>query len=1171
MTGREQLEEWAEIADENPGQLVEAIPEIGAQTDQEDATDRNQAVTALSRIAKQYPEAVADVRPVLVDRLSDENEVVRYNAALALQRIGRVHPDRLIGALQPVAERLGDEDRDVQNQCGDVLSAVTDEYPEEVSTVVSDALNDIVSDLFAEDSDVRSTAAIGFLTAASTAYEAVVPHLDALIDRFEDEALGPRYHATMAVKRVATRDPTATTEAVDSLAGQLSDDDDDIRDLAIHALAAIAESEPDAVAPALDSIGDALRDDHGDVRIYASQATTSLVETHPLSVKSHTDALVEALARGPEDATDSAAEVLHVLAEDHPDTVRTALRDADVDADGDTHSAIEAVRNNDATVSAFSPDDNGTSAIKSPHDSFDSVVDRVSEVLSGNTVAEGSTGSPEYKEEDAVEINAGASGCAYSRRLTDHTWECPHEPADESDFCLFHMPVAEKDEQLVKEALMEAVTSDGNRVKELIGARFGDIDLSHEILGAADNHPIDIRYGHVAGDLTGENISIQQPLEADRLTVTGTADFRTATFEMQTTFDAASLGVAMFNDAIFERKVSFDDAHFTAEASFDRVRFEAATSFERAVFSDTVDMRQVSAEKILDMDGARFSSGVDLLQFSGNVLRFIDATVNGVLNLKSAQLTDVIRISELDISSNFDLTMASVGGIHGEDVNCEGDLEMLSISIRNQLMLKECNIQKNVNINQSEMSQLVINNCTIGGDLNLGKTNSHDTVAVRQSDIGGTMKIYALHSEGKLHLINTTIRGELDGMTVKLVGTAIFKNVSIGGKVDLRRCNFEQRVSILATEFESTTSFENTSFKSDTKFEGVNFKGKTTFENAAFDESLLLDETTFEGSIDFTDVSITSAEFEGTEMTGERPVNFTRAEIADGTIWLGDDRTVYNFTNAVIGDIELGFYTDSDSSLLEHFRFHNTTFDGFNFGSHRDELSEAGWQIHTTLDEFQFSSGNVDEVVEMLDQSDLDDVDEAEVASLLDVDEEFVEQLLISDDLKKDWFEKGAGGLTFTELENTYQKAKQGANDQGLNDIAAEFFIHEKRFKRHHHSQRIRAADSVFDRAYAGFNWLANLTMDATTGYGEHPRNVVFSSLSTVGLFTGIYWYLDSLSTESGLWEYLLFSFQGFIQFIIGTSPQGGVATRLATAIEGFIGAFFIALFVFTLTRSLNR
>jgi hypothetical protein len=158
-----------------------------------------------------------------------------------------------------------------------------------------------------------------------------------------------------------------------------------------------------------------------------------------------------------------------------------------------------------------------------------------------------------------------------------------------------------------------------------------------------------------------------------------------------------------------------------------------------------------------------------------------------------------------------------------------------------------------------------------------------------------------------------------------------------------------------------------------------------------------------------------------------------------------------------------------------------------------------------------------------------------------------------------------------SEWEATYQEAKTAATQAGMNEMAAEFFLREKRFKRRRHAQRVQKKSSISTRAGAAMDWVSNLAMDVTTGYGERPRNVVASSLATVGLFAGIYWGLDALESDASVLEYILFSFQGFIQFILGASPRGDVPVRLATAIEGFVGAFLIALFVFTLTRSLNR
>jgi len=44
------------------------------------------------------------------------------------------------------------------------------------------------------------------------------------------------------------------------------------------------------------------------------------------------------------------------------------------------------------------------------------------------------------------------------------------------------------------------------------------------------------------------------------------------------------------------------------------------------------------------------------------------------------------------------------------------------------------------------------------------------------------------------------------------------------------------------------------------------------------------------------------------------------------------------------------------------------------------------------------------------------------------------------------------------------------------------------------------------------------------------------------------------------------------VTFIVGTPPEtASLWLRITSATEGFLGAFFIALFVFTLTRTVHR
>jgi hypothetical protein len=90
-------------------------------------------------------------------------------------------------------------------------------------------------------------------------------------------------------------------------------------------------------------------------------------------------------------------------------------------------------------------------------------------------------------------------------------------------------------------------------------------------------------------------------------------------------------------------------------------------------------------------------------------------------------------------------------------------------------------------------------------------------------------------------------------------------------------------------------------------------------------------------------------------------------------------------------------------------------------------------------------------------------------------------------------------------------------------------------------------------------------------GYGEKPRNVVGMSLVLVIAFSAVFQLIDALEGTTNPADYVLFSLQNYVAFLVGSDPRGSLIVQYVSAIEAFLGAFLIALFVFTLTRSLNR
>ena len=170
-------------------------------------------------------------------------------------------------------------------------------------------------------------------------------------------------------------------------------------------------------------------------------------------------------------------------------------------------------------------------------------------------------------------------------------------------------------------------------------------------------------------------------------------------------------------------------------------------------------------------------------------------------------------------------------------------------------------------------------------------------------------------------------------------------------------------------------------------------------------------------------------------------------------------------------------------------------------------------------------------------------------------------------------YERDEQPTTYGQLENTYLKAKNGANEIGDAKAAAEFFRKEMLFRRYQYVTKFRQGDSLRERAVAAGQWTANALLDITSGYGERPSRVVAFSVGVVLVFAGLFAIVWPTGPYGGgVVGYLLLSLESFVTLVLG----GGVTVeeprvRLLAQVEGFIGAFLIALFVFTLTRSIHR
>lgn len=152
------------------------------------------------------------------------------------------------------------------------------------------------------------------------------------------------------------------------------------------------------------------------------------------------------------------------------------------------------------------------------------------------------------------------------------------------------------------------------------------------------------------------------------------------------------------------------------------------------------------------------------------------------------------------------------------------------------------------------------------------------------------------------------------------------------------------------------------------------------------------------------------------------------------------------------------------------------------------------------------------------------------------------------------------------QQELTYINARKGADDVGDSSTAGHLFVNECRVRRRIHQRENDSRKRV-----------SNLVFDYTAGFGERPKRAFLSSGAIIGLFSVAYWGLWRLyqpfssSTYAGVDGAILLSSASFTAFVLGGAEVTPKAIRLLANFEALIGAFMIALFMFTLTRSLHR
>ena len=101
---------------------------------------------------------------------------------------------------------------------------------------------------------------------------------------------------------------------------------------------------------------------------------------------------------------------------------------------------------------------------------------------------------------------------------------------------------------------------------------------------------------------------------------------------------------------------------------------------------------------------------------------------------------------------------------------------------------------------------------------------------------------------------------------------------------------------------------------------------------------------------------------------------------------------------------------------------------------------------------------------------------------------------------------------------------------------------------------------------------MANGLLGLTSGYGESPSRVIATAMAIVSVFSVLFAVIRPNPPYGSALGYPVLSLESFVTLFLNTSETfNEPLVRLIAEVEGFLGAFLVALFVFTLTRSIHR
>lgn len=660
----------------------------------------------------------------------------------------------------------------------------------------------------------------------------------------------------------------------------------------------------------------------------------------------------------------------------------------------------------------------------------------------------------------------------------------------------------------------------------------------------------------------------------------GSLTFESSTLDVQLAdFSGARVRNQLsFKDAVVGCSLDFEDSRVGA-VNISGARIEgdvAATSITHQSF-DASNCQiegncvfvQANVEEELNLSKSKIGGVTDLSKCNiHQECRMTETTIErglfgylssiGALYLESATISSNILLHETQIEGDF----SAIGITHtGKVINCDqvsigGQLNFDRANVSGDIVIEEATINGEVIGTYSTIKgQIEAKNLTLGSSFNWKDSDVHDELVLENSTIQGSIDLTEASIAEELRLAGTTIERKLILEHAHIKSHLQAPRARLGERITLQKGVIDGEIDLTNCTLSSGGNFVDLRAGSKVKFSEAKIFGEADFSDALFKWDVLIEGTYFQTSPKFTRAEFRNRLKMAGVKVGYGAVILDQAIISKGAFsWNGNSEVVFDLSEANVGEVEL---EENPPLPWPQIVINQTQFNRFNFSRHSDSLEKTDFRIHP-------------------DARNFDSLRDRATGFLATFGRNIV-QSLREPDAKKALIR----GHDSREI--TYRRAKDNANTVGDNPAASEFYILEKKHRRRRQFWEI--LDQSTNVLGSSLRYFLNLSLGLIAGHGERPMRVIGSSMLTVMIFAVMFWYLApvtgfdissdpiALTIKKGNpLTYINQSFGSFVSLVYWQNPTPDTQTvRLLTQIERAFGAGYIALLIFTLSRSLYR